>query len=98
MKGRVRPIAHARNQAMLDRVEVNVVDVALEVPFIANGMFPESSLPQRQFTIRMACAGDARRKHVVTEMPFDASPPSRKIPVARRQGENCVQMVWEHHN
>ena len=30
---------------MLDRVEVNVVDVALEIPVIAQHVFPESMLP-----------------------------------------------------
>ena len=46
MKRRMRPVTDARDQAVLDRVEMDVVDVPLEVPFIANGVFPEAALPE----------------------------------------------------
>src|SRR3990172_41881 len=45
MNARMRPIGCTAGMPMLDRVEVNVVDVALEIPVIAQHVFPESMLP-----------------------------------------------------
>ena len=41
----MQPIAHALNETMLDRVEMNVVNMSFKVALIANRVFPESSLP-----------------------------------------------------
>src|SRR5882762_5493459 len=46
MKRRIGPVANACDKAMLDRVKMDVVDVSLEIPFIANGVFPEAALPE----------------------------------------------------
>ena len=45
MNARMRPIGCTAGMPVLDRVEVNVVDVALEIPVIAQHVFPESMLP-----------------------------------------------------
>jgi hypothetical protein len=39
---------------MLDRIEMDVINMPREVSFVADGMFPEPSLPKRQITIRPA--------------------------------------------
>jgi hypothetical protein len=39
---------------MLDRVEMDVIDVPLEIAVVANCMFPEPALPQCRFAIFMA--------------------------------------------
>ena len=54
MKRRVRPVAHARDKAMLDRVEMNGIDVALEIPVIADRVLPKTTLPKCEFTIGVA--------------------------------------------
>ena len=54
MKRRMGPVAHARHKGMLDRIEMNVVNVPREVSFIADGVFPEPPLPKRQIAIRPA--------------------------------------------
>jgi hypothetical protein len=48
MERRMRPIAHALNEAVLDRLEMNVVNMSLKIVLIANRVLPESSLPQQQ--------------------------------------------------
>ena len=47
----MRPIGDARYVFVLDRVVVNVIEVSLEVPLIANEMLPESSLPDTAFAV-----------------------------------------------
>jgi hypothetical protein len=51
MKAAVRPIAHLRYMSMLHRIEVDVVDVALQVGIISNGMFPIATLPNSPLTV-----------------------------------------------
>jgi hypothetical protein len=45
MKAAVRPISDTGDVAVLDRIEVNVVNVPLKVGIIANGVFPIATLP-----------------------------------------------------
>ena len=45
MNARMRPICCTAGMTMLDRVEVNVVDVAPKIPVIAQHVFPEAMLP-----------------------------------------------------
>jgi hypothetical protein len=50
---------------VLDRIEVNVIDVALEIPVVADGVLPEATLPKRVFSIRVAMGTPARAAAVV---------------------------------
>jgi hypothetical protein len=45
MEARPRPIARPRDMAVLDGVEMDVVEVRFEIGFIANRMFPKAALP-----------------------------------------------------
>ena len=56
MKRRMRPIPHACHQAMFHRVDMDVVDVALEITFIANCVFPIAALPDPAFTLGSAAS------------------------------------------
>lgn len=49
MKGRIWPIADFGDVTMLDRIVVNIVDMAFEIVFVANQVFPKSPLPQGAF-------------------------------------------------
>jgi len=40
-----RPIAHARDQPVPYRIEMNIVDMSLEITLVPNGMLPETTLP-----------------------------------------------------
>ena len=75
MERRVRPLAHARDKAMLDRLDMNGIDVALEIPVITDGVFPETTLPKREFSIAVAHDRRARFHDRVRVSAFDQSPP-----------------------
>ena len=49
MKGRMRPIRRVRHETVLDRVEMDVIDVPLEVAIVPNGMLPITTLPNPAF-------------------------------------------------
>ncbi len=51
MKRRVRPVANTGHESVLYRIEMNVVDMAFEIVFVANGVLPEPSLPKREVLI-----------------------------------------------
>ena len=38
---------------MLDRIVMNVIDVALQIQFVTDQVFPEASLPKISFTPRL---------------------------------------------
>jgi hypothetical protein len=44
MERRIRPISDPRHKPVLDRVDMNVVDVMREILVIANGVFPIAPL------------------------------------------------------
>src|SRR5467141_770990 len=52
VKRRMRPIAHARYESVLDRIEVDVIDMPREVALVADGVLPEPPLPKRQIAVR----------------------------------------------
>ena len=52
LKRRMRPIPHALDPSMLDRVEMNVINVALVIIIIAYQMLPESALPDSTLASR----------------------------------------------
>jgi len=46
MKTRPRPIYNAPDEAVLERIDVNVIRVILEVGFVIDSMCPETRLPK----------------------------------------------------
>src|SRR5258705_11921805 len=91
MKRRIRPIPDPRHIPMLDRVDMNVVDVTREIAFIANGMLPVAPLPDTAFTLGDTAVGnpfagwEAARKR-----RFDQPPAVAKF--ASHSG--MVHIVW----
>src|SRR5947209_8482744 len=51
MKTAVRPVGNARNEAVLYRIEMDVVDVPFEILVVANGMLPVAALPNPLFAL-----------------------------------------------
>jgi hypothetical protein len=98
-EGRIRPVFHAPYVSMLDRVEMYVIDVPLEILLVAQRMFPVSSLPNTA----LASGGAARRNRFASgqgagECRFDQAPAHGKIGVAFRQSPNRMKMLRQHHN
>ena len=71
MKRRMRPVAHAGDETMLDGINVDVIDVPFEIPVVADRMLPKSPLPQRVFAIRVAPDWYARFDDSCGEAAFD---------------------------
>jgi hypothetical protein len=60
---------------VLDRIEVDVIDMALEVALAADGMLPEATLPKSALAISMAQDANARARHGVGESALDQAQP-----------------------
>src|SRR5437763_1951424 len=88
---RIRPIAGPAHQSVLDRVEVHVVDVSLEILLIANGVFPKAPLPECVFAIAMAFDRHASGDKTMREMRLDPLPASGEIGIARWQRPDDMQ-------
>ena len=83
---------------MLDRVDMNVIDVALEIPVIADRVLPKTTLPKCKFTIGVARDGRARFHSGIRESAFDQSPPIWIIRISRRQRHEDMQVIRQHHD
>src|SRR5690242_5326142 len=98
MKRRMRPIADACDERVLDWIDVAILDVPRVVGLIPDEMLPKSTLPDPAFTTCTAyraqplLLGDCAR-----EPDFDPSPAHRKIRVVPRQGPDRMKVVWQHH-
>jgi hypothetical protein len=82
---------------MFDGIEVNIIGMALEVPFIANDMFPEPPLPDSALALLLsarrqpfACGNSAR------EARLDSLPAAGEVRIAQRQRPEAVQMIGQH--
>jgi len=46
----MRPFAHLPHKAVLDRVEMDVIDMPFEIVVVADAMFPKAPLPNGRFS------------------------------------------------
>lgn len=73
----MRPISDLRHIAMLDRIDVDVVDVTGEIIFITNGVLPIAPLPYAAFALGGPALGNSFAGWNTTrESRFD-QPPTR---------------------
>jgi hypothetical protein len=99
MERGIRPIADAGDQAVLDRIDIAIRDVAAEILIVADQVFPKPALPDASFAARNAHrasrlgVGDGFRKD-----DFDQPPAQRKIGVDGRQRPNRMDMIGQHHH
>ena len=91
------PIAHARHQAVLHRVEVDVVEMPREILLVADRVLPKPSLPQPVLAFVIALDRDSAGHDVPGEIALDPAPSAGKIEVIRREREDCVEMVRQDH-
>ncbi len=79
---RIRPIARPAHQSMLDRVEVHVVDVSLEIDLVPNRVLPKAPLPECVFAIAMALDRHAGGNEPMREIRLDSPPAAGEIGIA----------------
>ena len=61
MKGRMRPVAHPRHETMLDRVDMDVVDMPREIGLVTGGALPIAPLPDATFAFGGTAVGNHSR-------------------------------------
>lgn len=84
------PITRRSNIPVLDRIEMDVIEMIFVVPFITDPMFPKSLLPERNsMTILVAIS--------LCKLPLDDAPTSREIWICFVQGPNAMNVVREKH-
>ena len=84
---------------MLDRVEVDVVEMVLEIFFIHDHVFPKPALPDAAFPLRDTDIGTTLGSWQSTrETGFDTRPAVRVIGVAFWQSPQAMQVLGQHHD
>src|SRR5437588_1748123 len=89
----MRPIAHTPRQSVFDRIEMDVIDMALKIAVVANGVLPKPALPKRELAIWPTLEPETRRYQFAAEMAFDPPPPAGKICIVRWQCQDGVQVI-----
>ena len=93
----MRPIAHARNEAMLDGVDITVRDMPGVVSFVADHVLPKPPLPDAALIARLAdrCAMLPLWQRF-RKGSLDETPARREIRIAGRQRPDGVNVVRQH--
>ena len=84
---------------MLDWIDVAIFDMAAEILFIADEMFPEAPLPDGSLAARntntapQLCFGNCLR-----EIDLDEPPTEREIGVVGWKRPYCMDVIGQHHN
>lgn len=98
MVRRPRPVLRICDQAMLDRVEMDVVEVSTRIALVPDLVLPEASLPDSGFLaapVRWIAEGlgAAGAEVLAREDRLDARPPSREICIIRRESLYAVNVI-----
>jgi hypothetical protein len=91
-------MAHASDQAVLDWIDITILDVAAEILFVADQVFPEPTLQMPRSPRAMRTASPPGLGNGFGKVDFDRPPAQRKIGVAGRQRPNRVDMIGQHHH
>ncbi len=87
------------HQAVLDQVDVTILDVASEILMVADQVLPKPTLPDASFAARHAHrASPLGVGNRLGKIDFDQPPAQRKIGIAGRQRPNRVDMIGQHHH
>ena len=97
MEAGVRPITHACDQAVLDRIEVQIVHLTAPIRFITNQVFPKPRLPDIRFVSVVASHDLATLTQRAHKGLLEHAHPRGKISIARWQLHQQMQMFRQHH-
>src|SRR5437867_2483499 len=97
MKRGMRPIAHPCDEAVLERIDVTILDVTCIIGLVADQVLPKSALPDAALVARDANGAELflLRKRS-RETGLDQPPTRREIMIVRRQLPDRMQMVGQH--
>ena len=93
----MRPIVNPRNQAVLQRINVAILDMTGEIGFISDQVFPEPGLPDATLITSRLDAGKLFTfGQRFCKSTFDQPPAHRKIGIAGWQALYGVQMIRQY--
>ncbi len=98
VKGRVGPVASTNCEPMLDRIEMDVVEVPRKVFVIADRMLPESSLPQHVLALGIGFDRNAVGDDASGEEALQPAPPAREIGIILRKRKDRMEVIWQDHD
>jgi len=99
MKARMGPVGHAGDVPVFDRIVVEIVAVNIEIPLIANRMFPEPALPNAPFAFLLSSIRQPFPRREGSGKRCLDQPPSRGVVrIVRRQGPQAMKMVGEDND
>ncbi len=91
----MRPVGDAGDETVLDRIDVDVIDVTGEVVVVAYRMFPVTPLPKTVFATCISNEGKACGHDRAGEMAFYAAPAVGVVSIVLGKSEDGVQMVGQ---
>ena len=98
MDARVGPVQKVMHMLVFQRVEMDVVEVALVILLVADQMRPIAALPNTTLAVLALRGGErlhARQQSDETEL--DHLPAQGKIRVAVRQRPQAMHVFGQHH-
>ena len=94
----MRPIGDARDVPMLHRIEMDIIDMALKIRVIANGMFPIAPLPDTFLSFADFACGPRHWIKTSRKAALDQAPTYREIVIALRQRPKRVDVIGQDAN
>ncbi len=95
MKAAMRPVDNTRDMSVLDRIEMDIVDIALQIGIIANGVLPIATLPDALLSLARLACGSRQGGKAAREAALDQAPAGGKISVSFRQCPNRVNVIGQ---
>ena len=83
---------------MLNWIEVNIVDMPLEITFVADSVLPESPLPQSHLTVWAACNRTSSLDNCAGKLAFDERPADGKVRISVGQRHDHVQVIGQYND
>jgi hypothetical protein len=97
MKGRIRPIADARDETVFERIDVTIFDMARIIRLFADYMLSKPALPYATFVTRtMNWTESFLLWQRSCKAVLDQPPTGGEVRIVRRQAPDGVQMIGEH--
>ena len=95
----MRPIHSIRNQAVFDRIVVDISDVRIQIGIVLHDPFPETPLPYAPLPALAADGGTPfGTRQPARERGFYRRPAPGIVCIAPGQLPDAVQMVGQNHN
>jgi len=98
MQRGVWPIRNAFDMPMLDRIEMDVVHMPLQVVSVANGVFPEPALPDATLAIASTTNDHTIGAQARGEAGLDQPPTHRVAIIAFWKSPDAVQVIGKDHD